>query len=641
MILPMTRVRILGPRASLDPTLAALQDAGVVHLAEPRPGGPLVRRDLTGGEVRELRHLRRFVRQLDALDTRLAGSLRPAGPEDGAAATPAELARWIRAAGRLHRSLDHADRRRDVLEAERAEITRFEQFVTAFRALLPRTAGRMRSYHLVLRGDDPDTIANLGGALREALGPGFVLETRRLPSGEVAALLLVPAGEAAPVERLLVRSGVQELPLPEGLEGDSLVEALPALERRRIAIDGELADLERRRAELVASQAPSLAVGRAVAQDRLLSLAARERAGVTPRTFVIEGWVPAAAWGRLVSLLGERAGPAVVVEPVGREEWRGESPPVVLRNPRFFRPFEAITRMLPLPAYGSIDPTPFVAVFFPMFFGLILGDIGYGLMLASLAGWLHRRSPSGSVGRAIAEILGPCAGFAIAFGLAFGEFFGDLGHRWFGLVPLVLNREAALLPFLGLAVAIGFVHIVLALVLGIVNAARGHPRQAVGRGAALVMVLVIAVALLAVLDILPRGLLTPSVVVLLVAFPVLVVAEGIIAPIELLSTLSNILSYARIMALGTASVMMAVVANRLAGTIGGIAVGLLFGLLFHLVNFVLGVFAPTVHGLRLHYVEFFGKFYSPGGVRYAPFAHWQPNGPDAPGSASTPSEVTT
>ena len=80
------------------------------------------------------------------------------------------------------------------------------------------------------------------------------------------------------------------------------------------------------------------------------------------------------------------------------------------------------------------------------------------------------------------------------------------------------------------------------------------------------------------------------------------------------------------MALGTASVMMAVVANQLAGTFGSVAVGVVFALLFHLVNFALGVFAPTVHALRLHYVEFFGKFYSPGRTAYAPLAHWHPAG---------------
>ena len=311
---------------------------------------------------------------------------------------------------------------------------------------------------------------------------------------------------------------------------------------------------------------------------------------------------------------------------VDREEWKAEDAPVVLHNPRLFRPFETVTRMLPLPRYGSIDPTPFVGVFFPMFFGLILGDIGYGLGLAGLALWLRRKGLPGSTVRAIGEVLGACAAFTVAFGLLFGEFFGDLGRRWFGLHPLLLDREEALLPLLGLAVAIGVAHIGVGMVLGIINAARGHPRLAVGRTASLVMLVMLVVALLAAARVLPDGFFTPAVVILLLAFPVLVIAEGIIAPIEFLSTVSNVLSYARIMALGTASVMMAVVANRLAGAVGGVLVGLLFGLLFHLVNFALGIFAPTIHGLRLHYVEFFGKFYSPGGQEYRPFTHWRPDG---------------
>jgi V/A-type H+-transporting ATPase subunit I len=137
------------------------------------------------------------------------------------------------------------------------------------------------------------------------------------------------------------------------------------------------------------------------------------------------------------------------------------------------------------------------------------------------------------------------------------------------------------------------------------------------------MVLLIVLALLAAFDVLPPALLTPSVIALLVAFPVLVALEGIIAAVELLSTLGNMLSYARVMALGLASVMLAIVANRMSGVVGSTVVGVLLALLFHLVNFGIGVFGPSIHALRLHYVEFFGKFYSPGGMRYQPFAHWR------------------
>jgi len=215
--------------------------------------------------------------------------------------------------------------------------------------------------------------------------------------------------------------------------------------------------------------------------------------------------------------------------------------------------------------------------------------------------------------------------FTILFGVLFGELFGDLGRHLIGLRPLVLDREEPkdIVSFLVLCVGIGGVHVLLGLVLGVINAFHGHPKQALGRGLSAVMILLIVVALLAAVRLLPGQLLTPAVIVLVAAFPVLVVAEGIVAPVELLATLGNILSYARIMALGTASVMLAVVANRLAGAIGSVVVGAIFALLFHLVNFALGLFSPAVHSLRLHYVEFFGRFYSPGGVRYHPFTHWR------------------
>jgi V/A-type H+-transporting ATPase subunit I len=110
----------------------------------------------------------------------------------------------------------------------------------------------------------------------------------------------------------------------------------------------------------------------------------------------------------------------------------------------------------------------------------------------------------------------------------------------------------------------------------------------------------------------------------LILFPVLVIVEGVLGATELVSTLGHILSYARVMAVGTASVMMAVAANRMVGSMGSVLVGSIFALLFHLVNFALGMFSPAVHALRLHFVEFFGTFYSPGGTRYEPFGHWAP-----------------
>jgi V/A-type H+-transporting ATPase subunit I len=169
--------------------------------------------------------------------------------------------------------------------------------------------------------------------------------------------------------------------------------------------------------------------------------------------------------------------------------------------------------------------------------------------------------------------------------------------------------------------------VLIGLMLGAVTAAREAPRHAVGRGLAAAMVGLLLVALGAAARVLPPAFFTPAVVALLVAFPLLVLTEGLVAPLEFLATLGNILSYARVMALGTASVMLAMVANCMAGALGSAVVGVIFALLFHLVNFALGLFSPAIHALRLHYVEFFGKFYSPGGVEYRPLGHWSPGGP--------------
>lgn len=631
MITPMARIRVLGPRSMLDATLTALQDLGLVHLARAAPVAPLRPVELAPREERLRRRLATMQEDLEAVLAQVGGAL---PPPVAAAAPPdiSELARWARRSARLRRELTGLEARRRALEEERADLVRFERFAVVFRALRAgvATGPSLHGYQLVLRAGDRQAAASLRSALAAVIGEAFILETAALDSGEVAALLLVPRADQGRVERILAQAGIHELPVPASLGSVPPAQAEAALGARRTVVEAELAALEGRRAQIRAEEAPLLQRAAGAVADRRLELGAREQVLESTRSFVLEGWIPAARLTALARALASRLGETVVVEEVAREAWRADDAPVVLRNPRLFQPFEVITGMMPLPRYGSIDPTPFVAVFFPMFFGLVLGDVGYGLMLAIISGILHWRSRPDTTGRAIARVGGACAAFALGFGLLFGEFFGDLGRRWFRMPHLLLDREEALLPFLGLTVAIGLVHVSLGLVLGIVNSVRGHPRQALGRGLALVMLALVLVVLLAAARVLPGGFFTPAAVILLVVFPVLVVVEGIIAPIEFLSTVSNILSYARIMALGTASVMMAVVANRLVGAMGGAVIGVLFGLLFHLVNFALGVFAPTIHGLRLHYVEFFGKFYSPGGQRYTPFAHGRLQRPRAP-----------
>lgn len=622
MILEMTRLRLLGPRPRLDEVLGVLQDLGTLHLSPPIAGGPLVPVALDPHRARTLAHLRAALADADAA---LAGLGLPPAPAGRAVPPPTtgELAQWARRAARTRHEVERLAAAGAALAEERALILKYQPFFTAFRTLLDQKSRwpNATAYHVLLKRGEATNLGSLQGALRQVIGEEFQLYDHPLPSGETAVLVLVSAGAAAKVERLLAEARVQEIPVPEAFGGKSLTEAIPRMLARLDDLPAEEAKIAEARSALAREEGPELYRAQAGLHDRLQTLEAVPHTALTPRAFVIEGWVPTRSKPMLERGVHHRCGDEVVVTEVTREQWEGAEAPVELSNPRLLRPFELLIRAFPLPRYGSIDPTPFVAVFFPAFFGLMVGDIGYGLVLAVLGLVLHAKSRPGTLLRNVAEIAGPCALFSIMAGILFGELFGDLGTRWFGLEPILFRREEAIVPFLLLALALGVVHMTLGLVLGAISARR-HPRQAAGRGISALMVLLVVAALLAAVRVLPERFFTPVVILLLVAFPVLIALEGVVAMIELVTTFGNILSYARIMALGVASVMLAVVANRMVGALGSVAVGVLFATLFHIVNFAIALFTPTIHALRLHYVEFFGKFYSPSGVRYAPLAHW-------------------
>jgi V/A-type H+-transporting ATPase subunit I len=474
-----------------------------------------------------------------------------------------------------------------------------------------------------LSSSERGRVDRLAAELRDELGVEVLVASRSLPSGDLAVLVAVPGVVRARVERALAGARIPEIPLPGAYASESLTDAAPKILDRLRAIPNELASLERTRKDLARESRDDLRRYRAAGYDRLAALAARDRSASTAHAFAVEGWLPLADVGALRRQIAAALGDSVILEELTREEWQSGAAPVVLSNPRLFRPFERLTALMPLPRYGSIDPTPFVAVGFPMLFGMILGDAGYGAVLILLALALRRGTPPASTRRNVSDIALACAAFAVIFGVLYGELFGALGQHWLGMRPLLLDREHAIVAAIAAAVAIGLAHTLLGMVLGIVTAARGEPRLAWSRAVQFLMMILVILALLAAFRVLPAQLFSPFALAVLVGFPILLVIEGIVAPIEFFSTLASVLSYVRIMALGTASVLLATVANEMVGLFGSVVVGALFALLFHLVNFALGLMSPTLHALRLHYVEFFRQFYSPGGRRYEPFGHWR------------------
>jgi V/A-type H+-transporting ATPase subunit I len=629
MILPMSRVRILGPRDRLTDTLALLQDFGRVQLdVVPASEGLTVAHD--PAVDRECRYLRRLLDDVGAIALELAL------PNTETAAPPLsrhELAATARRIRRLRRRVDRLRLARERLVDERGLLKKYDDFLAAVRPLLARLAQSetLHVYGVVLPRAERAHVDRLAAELRSALGVSVLVSSLPLSSGDLAVLIGVPKTTQPQMERALAGARIPEFPLPSDFAGQSLTQAAPGILARLQQIPRELAALDAERREIASASGDDVRRLRRAANDRLASIQAAQLTAVTTYAFDIEGWVPTRDVNSLRQQLAERFTGAVLVEELGREAWHSRPAPVVLSNPRLFKPFETLTALMPLPAYGTIDPTPFVAVGFPMLFGIILGDVAYGIALGVLALIVWRRSTATSLWRKVAAIALPCAAFSIIFGALYGEFLGALGAEWFGMRPLLIDREHAVVAAMLAAIGVGFAHIVLGLVLGVISSAHGHQsRLALSRAVQLLMLFLIVLALLAAVRVLPGGLFTPFAIAAVVGFPILLLLEGIVAPIEFFSTLSSVLSYVRIMALGTASVLLAAVANRMAGVFGSAIVGVLFALLFHLVNFALGIFTPTIHALRLHYVEFFRQFYSPGGQSYQPFSHWRPSETHAP-----------
>jgi len=306
------------------------------------------------------------------------------------------------------------------------------------------------------------------------------------------------------------------------------------------------------------------------------------------------------------------------VERIPVERPEEEDVPVVLRNRPAVRPFEIFTRVLPLPRYGTIDPTPLVAVFFPLFYGIIIGDIGYGLLLLAIARLVKRRYGKDPFVSDAAAVFSWAALSAVAWGFAYGELFGDLGER-LGLRPLFLRRMGDFRNTLLFALGIGVAHVFLGIGLGIYTAfRRGKRRELVAKAAGLVLLVAFAAMIAGVAGRAPRAVFFIGLAGTLASLAVMFLSGGAAAMMEA-HNLVNILSYLRITGIGVASVALAYTANRLMQAVGVPVLGILAGLTLHAVNLAFCVLSPTIQAIRLHYVEFFENFFMGGGRPYRPF----------------------
>jgi len=490
--------------------------------------------------------------------------------------------------------------------------------------------------------------------------------------------VFVPADKAGEVSSVLSEHGFSELSVPK-LEGN-VDAAIATLEGGIKSLEGEKAPLQKKLADIKKQYEDLM-----LATDEFLSMETRKteaplRFAETNNAFVIDGYVPADQFSRLKSELESAAGGKIEVSLIADKEAedlveKGEDVPSQMDNPSLVKPYELITKLFAIPEYKEFDPSLLIFVFFPIMFGMILGDVGYGVMTLLVLIMLKKkfRTPGwqqlinvvmiGSVwsiifGVFFGEIFGPLGlwgrimhqlpeheiELAKEAGLYFGEgVFGSLGRLGpLGIFPLDRLATNAVLLLIGTSIFIGVIHCSVGSILGIKTELNyGEKKHAYfERLPVMLFQVFFSIALLGL--IMGQSILTYlGIIVVVVSIVMLVMGpEGAMGLAHVPSYVSNLISYLRLLAIGLASVGLAYAANQLAFyvimpmlsggatnsaefTIPAIIAGIMILVVVHFINFLLGILSPFMHPLRLHYVEMFTKFYSAhgGGVEYSPFGH--------------------
>ncbi len=343
------------------------------------------------------------------------------------------------------------------------------------------------------------------------------------------------------------------------------------------------------------------------------------RFAATKDAFLVKGWVPSENLNVAIEKLNKSGGNKLYIhsEPAKHED----KVPVKLKNAQYAKPFEFFINMYSLPKYHEFDPTFFMFLAFPIFFGFMLGDFGYGIVSFALFYFLKKKIPKVS---SLFNILMLSSISSIFFGLIYGEFFGfeEIGHF---VIPHLISRTHEITEMMYIAVAIGIVHINWGLVSGFINMKKAHGLKHAVFEKASWFVLEIGILLLALsymnIAAIPKF---AGWIFFIVSVIMLYKGEGIKGIIELPTILTNTLSYLRLMAIGLSSASIAVVVNEMASGFfreGGLLIlaGILVMLVGHVLNIVLGLFGSFLHSMRLHYVEFFSKFFEGGAEKYKPF----------------------
>ena len=637
----MQQVVIAVRKRESDNVITALQDAGVLHL-RPIAEGPLSTGNLAGQDAQERREDERLLARAESTIAEL-GAYRPAP-----APLPAQSERETVVEGAAQ-PVSHLAKRRQELQSD-LEVDR--TYGDAVRALarMVGTLDRSRRVALVpfLIGAT-ENLGELDGALRESLGDRYTVASEVVGPNRVGVIATLSADRDA-ARAALSKARLGELRLPGRFDTMPLGAAADELGRVRQGGDDMQRALNAERDRLAQQHGPALYAVRDALKDRVAVHDVRAVSARGKYSLAMQGYVPADRIPALQSALS-RFGDAVSYEVFPVDEHHDQDVPVELKNSGYVTPFQnTVMGLMSLPKYGSFDPTWVVALFVPLFFGIIMADIGYGLLFLAFGMWLlgkARRNEGWDLSlfgaylppatlRDLGFVTNVMAGWTILWGFLTGEFFGTLfehlgvfymnndllnrlwgwtgvhfggehaaegAHHGTGLIPIVFPRLDT--------VNFGNIALVIALLFGILQVLWGwairiqqgrkhgdqlHFWEGIAMFGGIAALILLAFISKAASDF---GALTnfadPRVILMFLGFATFIIGYLRVAkhlpllPVELLSQGGAVVSYARLFAVGLVSAILA----RLVTDLGWA--------MYERIGF-LGILIGIVIGAALHFL---------------------------------------
>ncbi len=631
----MKRVRILVLKSKAEELIAGLHEAGVMDIRKSayeglEDGRPLLSFDELSAELLKLR----------AILTLIESSI-------GKQEAEGELIPGVRAMKEAE-GLSFGDNLKSLsqeanaltekiksLEGDAAIAHSLSQFKNVdFSRLSTRTLGfkageiaRERANALT------DAVANLKG------NATVVSEAPADPKAKAAmALVLFSRKEQEKVDGAIADAGFSEISVPEGMTtpGDTL---------KRIAEEKESAGKRLKEVQAALASASKTHVKKVLSLIRSLEAEAERaeiasRFSASARIYVIEGWAAAADFQKLETLT-QGFGQSAMLEDVGFSH--DASPPVVLDNPKQAKFMEFLTRSYSMPNYFEIDPTLAYFIALPLIYGMIVGDVLYGILSMLTASWLMKRFSKSYMMYNAAKIWFYCGIPSIFFGFIFDEFGGMSHFQWVqaiyqwtgikllqGSLYIGFHRLENVLVLVGITCIIGLLQLVAGFIMGAINEWQHNRKHAYGKIAWIAVEFGMVFAVLPFMPTIFPGLgaidaafTTIGLAMLVLGGIVVAVTEGLVGAIEIPSLMGNVFSYTRIAAVGMVGVVLAELINQflMPSPQQGL-LALLFLPIFvalHLLNCFISMFESLIQGGRLNIVEFRGKFLQGGNEMFQPF----------------------